>query len=92
MKVDHTQVKTETHAVDLLNYPRLDTVSWDQLKTGDRVQSVMTGTLGTITEKNPIEYATRLEDNELIIDWDNNNRSWVWHFQTVSVVYLGIVN
>lgn len=46
---------------------------------GQRVKSLHTGTLGTITN---VLFFTPAEsdDNEIVIEWDNGKFSQVWHF------------
>lgn len=59
----------------------LSDVPFEKLSKKQRVRSLLTGVLGTIVELVPRERATRKEDNEIVIAWDNGKESEGWHFQ-----------
>lgn len=59
----------------------LSNVPFDEIRVGDRVKSIRTGTEGFIYSKTPIHLARRFEDNEVMIKWENGNISYIWHFQ-----------
>ncbi len=66
----------------------LSQVPFNTLKIGDRVIGA-NGVHGRISRLIPIVEARREEDNDIVIEWDNGNKSLVWHFWTDKVQYLG---
>lgn len=67
---------------------KLCEIPFSDLSVGDRVLSAR-GIRGTITTLVPKEQATRQEDNELKVKWDNGDTSLLWHFQGERVYYFG---
>ena len=64
----------------------LSDVPFESLCVWDVVISVI-GTPGKITDLIPIETATRKEDNEIIIQWNNGKFSMIWHFEGSKILY-----
>lgn len=73
--------------MDYINGP-LSKVPFEEIQEGDRLLGA-NGSEGKITAIIPIAEASRKEDNEFVIDWDNGNQSIVWHFWCDKVTYLG---
>lgn len=67
---------------------KLSEVAFDNLHVGDALISAR-GVPGVITKLIPREKATRNEDAEIVIQWDNGNISWNWHFWMDQIEYLG---
>lgn len=65
----------------------LSEVPFDKLKLNDKILSVR-NVEGKIVELIPKEKATRQEDNEVVIHWDNGNKSHLWHFWATNVKYM----
>lgn len=55
-------------------------IPFNELRVGDRVKSRITGVEGFISELIDISKASRRDDNEIVVKWDNGNISLQWHF------------
>ena len=66
----------------------LSNMPFDEIRLGDIVKSIRTGTEGFIYSKRPVHLARRFEDDEVIIKWSNGNVSYLWHFQLDGVWLL----
>lgn len=69
----------------------LSDVPWEELMIGDFI-IYNTGLIGRIDELIQIDYATKKEDNEIIIKWSNGKFSVLWHHQCDYVHYDELSN
>lgn len=51
----------------------------DEIRIGDRVKSSLTDREGVITKIIDIANASRCEDNEILVKWENGGISHQWH-------------
>lgn len=72
----------------LSNNKFLSEIPFEEIQIGDKLISA-NRTKGKIINLIPIDNASQKEDNEIVIDWENGNRSHCWHFWCDKVIYLG---
>jgi len=58
----------------------LSKVPINEIRVGDRVKSSLTNREGVIVKIIDIANASRFEDNEILVKWENGNISHQWHF------------
>jgi len=67
--------------VDFRERDRLIRYGWEEVTIGLRVQSILTGTKGTITDKTE-------EWNKISISWDNEKTSFFSHKEFYNVIVI----